>query len=118
MEDNGARSNPRLRVELGRLSELHGRLLREAATDPKRPRSAPPKVSPVLETVTLVLDRADRPMPAAEIHTAANELLGRPLRWSSVKGILSAYTLTTGVKIWLITEADRSVTTILLPEEY
>jgi len=32
--------------------------------------------------------------------------------------ILSAYTLTTGVKIWLITEAERSVTTILLPEEY
>jgi hypothetical protein len=32
--------------------------------------------------------------------------------------ILSAYTLNTGVKIWVITEADRSVTTILLPEEY
>ena len=32
--------------------------------------------------------------------------------------ILSAYTLSTGVKIWLITEADRSATTILLPSEY
>ena len=32
--------------------------------------------------------------------------------------ILSAYTLTTGVKVWVITEADRSVTTILLPSEY
>jgi hypothetical protein len=32
-------------------------------------------------------------MRAAEIHAAANELLGRPLLWSSVKGILSAYTL-------------------------
>jgi hypothetical protein len=32
--------------------------------------------------------------------------------------ILSAYTLTTGVKIWIITEADRPVTTILLPQEY
>jgi hypothetical protein len=32
--------------------------------------------------------------------------------------VLSAYTLSTGVKIWVITEADRSVTTILLPEEY
>ena len=32
--------------------------------------------------------------------------------------ILSAYTLTTGVKIWILTEADRSVTTILLPSEY
>jgi len=32
--------------------------------------------------------------------------------------ILSAYTLTSGVKVWIITEADRSSTTILLPEEY
>lgn len=32
--------------------------------------------------------------------------------------VLSAYTLTTGVKLWVITEADRSATTILLPEEY
>jgi hypothetical protein len=32
--------------------------------------------------------------------------------------ILSAYTLKTGTKIWIITEADRSVTTILLPQEY
>jgi hypothetical protein len=32
--------------------------------------------------------------------------------------ILSAYELNTGVKIWLITEADRSVTTFLLPAEY
>lgn len=32
--------------------------------------------------------------------------------------ILSAYTLNMGVKIWIITEADRSVTTILLPQEY
>lgn len=32
--------------------------------------------------------------------------------------ILSAYTLSTGVKLWLITEADRSVTTFLKPEEY
>lgn len=32
--------------------------------------------------------------------------------------LLSAYTLTTGVKLWLITEADRSYTTVLLPSEY
>jgi len=32
--------------------------------------------------------------------------------------LLSAYRLPTGCKIWLITEADRSATTILLPEEY
>jgi hypothetical protein len=32
--------------------------------------------------------------------------------------ILSAYKLETGVKVWVITESDRSVTTILLPSEY
>lgn len=32
--------------------------------------------------------------------------------------ILSAYTLSTRVKIWIISEADRSVTTLLLPDEY
>jgi hypothetical protein len=32
--------------------------------------------------------------------------------------ILSAYTLSSGVRIWIITEADRSSTCVLLPEEY
>jgi len=32
--------------------------------------------------------------------------------------LLSAYLTDKGEKIWIITEADRSVTTILLPEEY
>ena len=32
--------------------------------------------------------------------------------------ILSAYTTSAGEKIWIITEADRSHTIILLPEEY
>ena len=32
--------------------------------------------------------------------------------------ILSAYEATAGRKFWIITEADRSSTCILLPEEY
>jgi hypothetical protein len=32
--------------------------------------------------------------------------------------VLSAYRLRTGVRIWVITEADRSATTVLLPDEY
>lgn len=32
--------------------------------------------------------------------------------------LLSAYHLTDGTKIWVITEADRDVTSILKPEEY
>jgi hypothetical protein len=32
--------------------------------------------------------------------------------------LFSAYLSTAGVKFWIITEADRSVTTVLLPEDY
>ena len=32
--------------------------------------------------------------------------------------IVSAYTTSAGDRIWIITEADRSSTTILLPSEY
>jgi hypothetical protein len=32
--------------------------------------------------------------------------------------VFSAYELRDGTRIWIVTEADRSVTTILLPEEY
>lgn len=32
--------------------------------------------------------------------------------------VFSSYMIAHGVKIWIITEADRSSTTILLPEEY
>ena len=32
--------------------------------------------------------------------------------------LLSSYRLQDGQKLWIITEADRSCTTLLLPEEY
>ena len=32
--------------------------------------------------------------------------------------IISVYALKSGVRIWIITEADRSSTCVLLPEEY
>ncbi len=32
--------------------------------------------------------------------------------------LLSAYTDRGGTRFWIITEADRSVTTVLLPEDY
>ena len=32
--------------------------------------------------------------------------------------VLSAYRLPDGTKVWVITEADRSATTFLLPSEY
>lgn len=32
--------------------------------------------------------------------------------------LLSAYCARSGTKFWIITEADRSATTVLLPEDY
>ena len=32
--------------------------------------------------------------------------------------VLSAFVMQTGERVWVLTEADRSATTILLPEEY
>ncbi|NKA33044.1 plasmid related protein [Ralstonia solanacearum] len=32
--------------------------------------------------------------------------------------VLSSYQLPTGLKVWIITEWDRSMTTVLLPDDY
>jgi hypothetical protein len=48
----------------------------------------------------------------AEDWQANEQSLLRDLR------LLSVYTMTNGTKFWVITEADRSATTFLLPEEY
>ena len=48
---------------------------------------------------------------------AADRLENERSVWDGYR-ILSAYRLPTGVKLWIITEADRSVTTALLPDEY
>jgi hypothetical protein len=90
MEDNGALSNPQAIVELASLVDLCYRLRQDAAQNPQRPCSVPPRVSPVLKTVSLVLERADGPMRACEIHAAAEKLAGEPLRWASVRQALSA----------------------------
>ena len=47
-----------------------------------------------------------------EDQTANEEALQLGLR------IFSAYRTSDGVKIWVITEADRSATTVLLPSDY
>lgn len=48
----------------------------------------------------------------ADDRQANEEALEHGLR------LLSAYRTKSGVKLWVITEADRSVTTVLLPSEY
>jgi hypothetical protein len=95
MELNGALSNPFVTDKslLLLLEELRRRLLEKAHERPRLPGTGPLKRNPVLETVTLVLERAERPMRAKEVHDAANKVLGRPLSWSSDKETLSAHTL-------------------------
>jgi hypothetical protein len=57
------------------------------------PRHVPRGRTPVLETVTTVLELAGEPMRTREIHAAAAELVGESIKWSSVKGILSSHTI-------------------------
>ncbi len=70
-------------------------------------------------------EAGQRPMEFLARHVSADwgQICAEDRRANDVaiaKGtrLLSAYQLDTGVKIWIITEADRSATTILLPEEY
>jgi hypothetical protein len=48
----------------------------------------------------------------AHDHNANNHALSQGDR------LLSVYRTAAGAKFWIITEADRSVTTILMPEDY
>jgi len=94
MELSGALSNPFERDKglLPRVSGLQHTLLQGACEAPARPRTVPAERTPVLETVTRVLELAGQPIRAREIYAAANELYGSPLRWPSVREALSAYT--------------------------
>ena len=56
------------------------------------------------------LDREDR--------QANEEAIAREGNPELQQRVLSSYVTRSGVKIWIITEHDRSVTTILLPDEY
>lgn len=92
MELNGALSNPFVTDKslLIRLRRLNAALLVKGAAEPRPPRQTPWKRDPVLETVTEVLRRANRPLRVIEVRIAAEALLRRPLNASSVNAALSA----------------------------
>ena len=48
----------------------------------------------------------------------AEDALANDLSLIRGERLLSAYTMSNGTRLWIITEWDRSYTTILLPEEY
>jgi hypothetical protein len=45
----------------------------------------------VIDTITAVLELAEQPMRACDIHAAAEDLLGRPIKWTSVKATLDQH---------------------------
>lgn len=51
-------------------------------------------------------------------NLSVEDLAANELALLTGKRLLSSYTLPDGEKVWIITEADRSATTILLPDEY
>ena len=70
-------------------------------------------------------DARDNPMKYLHRHASGNwgdvppeDAAENELSLREGYRIISAYTIQEGVRIWIITEADRSSTTILLPEEY
>ena len=85
---------------------------RATAPDARRNRSLwkrPDSQRRTSSADTRGLSKANSPMRiSARIFSA----LASPLR------IFSAFKTENGVKIWVISEADRSATTILLPSEY
>jgi len=92
MELSGALSNPFSTDKdlLVRVRDSRKHLLEKAVIEPREPRAIPGGRDPVLETVTRVLECAVKPLRACEVHNAAEDLLQRPLKWSSVKAALAA----------------------------
>lgn len=90
MELNGALSNPCTPGLLPRLAARHASLQAEnrAIATPRPVRRKP---QPVLETILRILQEADGPLHTREIHARAEEVLGQPVSWSSVKDRLSIY---------------------------
>jgi len=85
MEENGARLNRE------RLASAY--LLIRWLADRTRPETESqsqirPRAGVVKEAVIRVLAVAERPLQAREIHSAAEELAGRPVSWNTVKDCL------------------------------
>lgn len=51
-------------------------------------------------------------------HLPVEDLAANELAVLIGKRLLSSYAMPGGGKVWIVTEADRSATTILLPDEY
>lgn len=90
--------------------------------------STPVQLGPIYTTPAALQAAAaagDSLLPLVVRHAGGDWGEMRPEDWRAndrarVEGtrLLSAYRLCDGTEVWIITEADRSSTTVLLPEEY
>lgn len=90
-----------------------------------RPRFPLGQIVATPGALSALLDAGDDPANFVRRHVSGDwgDLDEHDLRQNELSlqrgfRLLSAYRLSNGTRIWLITEADRSVTTLLLPEEY
>lgn len=99
-EDRTPARAPRVRFPVGQLVATPAALAALAATDEQ----------PMTFVIRhLAGDWGDLDVADAQANDHALATGGR---------LLSAYTLADGQKLWILPEADRGVTTLLLPEDY
>ncbi|WP_334032902.1 hypothetical protein [Burkholderia gladioli] len=93
--------------------------------DDLRPRfkMGRPVITPAAEAVLNSVGIHPIKLLARHIHgdwgdLPAEDQAENELALLSGRRLLSSYSVSVNDKVWIITEADRSVTTILLPENY
>ncbi|TDY16762.1 hypothetical protein B0G81_7872 [Paraburkholderia sp. BL6665CI2N2] len=82
-----------------------------------------PAITPAAEAALNAAGIHPMQLLARHIHRdwedlSVEDLAENELALLTDKRLLSSYGLPKGGKVWVITEADRSATTILLPENY
>jgi hypothetical protein len=92
-------------------------------TNGPRFRMGRPTITPAAEAALNAVGIHPVRLLARHIHgdwgeLPAEDLAANELALLSGRRLLSSYAIPSGGKVWVITEADRSVTTILLPEDY
>ena len=80
--------------------------------------STPGALAAVEEAKSTALDLVARHVTGDWSEMAKEDQQANEQAIAEGSRVFSAYHLSTGVKLWIITEADRSVTTLLLPSEY
>jgi hypothetical protein len=80
--------------------------------------STPGALAALEEAKSTALDLVARHVTGDWSEMAEEDQQANQLAVADGSRVFSAYHLSTGVKLWIITEADRSATTLLLPDEY